>query len=156
MLFSFSFYVDSPSCSSFFYSYSIPDFSCTFPCFSCSSSFLSFSREACVLGLLKLTSLVVVLLSYVTGGLVFPLGEVISSIFPSLGPTSPFLLGDSSILIGNSEGGFGFPYLILVLFLIFKYRGPCLGCLILGLTSVLNVSNMASTSCFVFPIERLV
>lgn len=91
-----------------------------------------------------------------TGDLVFFLGGMTSSIFPSLGPTSSFLLGDLSIMIGSFVGDCDFPFLILVPFLVLKYRGPCLGCLFLGLTGVPNVVNVETTSCSVSPGDRIV
>lgn len=129
--------------------------SCSIPYFSCSSYFSAFLREICVLGFLKVTFLVVGLPTDVTGCLVFPSGELISLIFPSLDPASSLLRGDSLIVIGTSEGDCGFPYVILVLFLVFKYMGPCIRFLLLGLTCVLNVANVASTYCLIFPGERL-
>ena len=83
---------------------------------------------------MKVTDLVVGLPTYSIGDLVLVLGGVASSIFPSLGPISSFLLGDSSIIIGMFVGAFGFPFLILVLFLVLRYMGPCLDYFLLGLT----------------------
>ena len=55
------------------------------------------------------------------GDLVLVLRGVTSSIFPSLDPISFFFLSDSLVIIGTLVGVCGFPYLILVLFLVLKY-----------------------------------
>jgi len=60
---------------------------------------------------------------------------------------------NSSIVIGIVEGGWGFPCLILVLLLILKYKGPCLGYLIFILMGVIRASMVATTSCSMFPYE---
>ena len=146
----------APSCSSSLYLCSISYFSCSNPISSCSSSLSTCLMADCVLSLLKVTSLVVGIPTSITGGLVLALGYVISSILHSLSPTSPFLLGDSSIVIGTFEGGCGFPYLILVLFLVLKYKGPCLGSLLSGFIVVLNVANVATNYFSIFPGERLI
>lgn len=133
--FSIVFEVVASTCECFLCSYSFPCPACdrlcppcSKPCLSfskpisyCSFSFLSSSKEYYVLGLLKVTDLVVGLLTSVMGDLVFVLGGVTSLIFPSLHPISSFFLGDSSIIIGTLAGVCGFPCLILVLFLVMKY-----------------------------------
>ena len=82
------------------------------------------------------------------------LGEVTSSIFPSPGPNYFSWLAHSSILIGTAEGGWGFPFLIMVLFLFLNYEGPCLGFLLFGLTGVLSVAKVETTSYSMFPSEK--
>jgi len=59
-------------------------------------------------------------------------------------------------MIRTVEEGRDFPYLIMVLFLLLKYKEPCLGCLLLGFIGVLRDSRVAMTPCFVFPYERLI
>lgn len=76
-------------------------------------------------------------------------GEVTSLIFLLVGTTSPFLLGDSSIVIRAFVVVCGLPCLILVLFLVLQYRGDCLSLFLLGLTMVLKVSKVVVTSCSV-------
>ena len=44
------------------------------------------------------------LLTYAIGVFFLGIGEVNSSIFPSVGPTSSFFLGDSSIVMGDLCG----------------------------------------------------
>ena len=52
------------------------------------------------MGCLKEVDLMVGLLTYAIGVFVMDFEEVTFSIFLSVGPTSSFLLGDSSIVIG--------------------------------------------------------
>ena len=144
------------SCNNPYFSCSNPYFSCSCSVSSCSSYFYSCNREACVLSLLKVTSLVVGLPVGSIGCLVLALGEVTFSNFLSLGTTSSFLLADYSIVIGIFKGDWDFPCLILMLFLVFKYNGPCCGFLLLGLTGVPNVANVEATSFLVFHGERFV
>jgi len=105
---------------------------------------------------LKLADLVVGLPTNTIGDFILVLAKVTSLIIPSLGPTSSFLLDDSSIIIGTLMGVCAFPYLILVLFLNLKYRGPCLGYLLLNLASVPNASIVAVSSCSISPRDILV
>lgn len=68
------------------------------------------------MGFLKEVNLVVGLLTYAIRVFVLGFGEEISSIFLSVGPTSSFLLGDSSIVMGTFVGVCGLPCFILVFF----------------------------------------
>jgi len=99
------------------------------------------------MGCLKEVDLVVGLLTYAIIFFVVGFGEVTSSIFPPIGPTSSFLLRDYSIVIGTFVGVCSLPCLNLVLFLVLKYGGACLYLFLLCLTGVLKVAKVAATSC---------
>ena len=144
------------SCSRLCLFYNKPYPICRNPCFSSSFSSSSFSKEAFVLGFLKVTNLVVGLPIDATGDLVLALGGVNSSISPSLGLIYSFLLGDSSIMIGKFGGYYGFPFLIMALFLVLKYMGTFLYCFLLGFREVPNVANVVATLYSVSPGDRLV
>ena len=71
----------------------------------------------------------------------------------------PWVEGEYSIIIGTFEEGWGFPVLILVLFLALKYIEVCLILFCFGLIGVLRVARVVvssfsrvsqDTSCSVF------
>jgi len=90
------------------------------------------------------------------GCLPLALVEVTSLIFPSPDLTSSLFLANSLMVIRTFEEGLGFPCHILVLFLVLKYKEPCLGYLLLGLIGVPSVANVATTSCSVFSDESII
>ena len=96
------------------------------------------------------------LLTYAIGVYIEGFGEVTSLIFPSIGPTSSLLLGESLIAMGTFVGVCGLPCLILLLFLVLKYRGACLCIFLLCLIGVLKVAKVAATSYSVVPRDKLV
>lgn len=62
------------------------------------------------------------------------------------GDSFPWAEGESSIIIGTFEEGWGFPILILVPFLALKYIEACLFLFCFGLMGVLRAMGAASAS----------
>lgn len=82
-------------------------------------------------------------------------GDVTSSTFFLMGSNSSLLIADSLIVTGVFVGVWGFPYLILVLFLVLKYMVVCICLFFLGLIGVLKAAREVIASFSVGPGEKL-